>query len=162
MDLESSYEIFDAAIKQALKQYWNMQCYEDLYQECYMKILYVLKHNTYEPVLKLYGYAYKIARNAISTYLYHASKLTTLTSEEFPEIPVTDDFDMNLILDDAATYVMYQFQNIIPKDFTKEDLINLLEVDNPSSLLLTVLKGELIWRIAKPESMELPEEAKIK
>lgn len=153
MDLESSYEIFDAAIKQVLKRYWNMQCYDDLYQECYMKILHVLKYNTYEPVFNLYGYAYKIARNAVSTYLYHDNKLTTLTTEEFPEIPVSADFDLNLTLDDAATYVMNQFKNVIPKEFTKEDLLKLLDGQDPSDLLYTVLKGELIWRLAHPDSM---------
>lgn len=153
MDLESSYEIFDAAIKQVLKKYWNIQCYDDLYQECYMKILHVLKYNTYEPVFNLYGYAYKIARNAVSTYLYHDSKLTTLVSEDFPDIPTTSDFDLNLTLDDAATYVMAQYQNVIPQGFTKEDLLKLLDEPNPTDLLHTVLKGELIWRIARPDSM---------
>lgn len=147
MNLESSYEIFDSAIRQALKNYWGMECYEDLYQECYMKILDVLKNNTYEPVLNLYGYAYKIARNAISTYMYHENKLTTLASEDFPDIPVREDFDSSLIMDEIITQALNKYRNSLPTGFTKQDAMDLLLSDNPKTLSLTVLKGEILWNL---------------
>lgn len=150
MEYENSYEIFDSAIKQALRKYWNYPGYDDLYQECYMKILDVLANNTYDPVLNLYGYAYRIARNAISTYLYHDKKLVTLTNEEFPDIPSHSDFDSNLLLEDALEQTLHQFKTSLPKEFTKQDLLNLLFDDkDPDSLLLTVVKGDLIWRLSK-------------
>lgn len=147
MEPESSYEIFDAAIKQAIKKYWNMEYYEDLYQECYMKILDVLQNNTYEPVFNLYGYAYKIARNTVSTFVYHQKKLVTLTTDEFPDIPVQEDFEFNLILDEAFTQILNKYKDTLPKDFSKKDLHDLLVNDEPSSLLFTVIKGDLIWTL---------------
>ena len=115
-----------------------------------MKILDVLANNTYDPVLNLYGYAYRIARNAISTYLYHDKKLVTLTNEEFPDIPSHSDFDSNLLLEDALEQTLHQFKTSLPKEFTKQDLLNLLFDDkDPDSLLLTVVKGDLIWRLSK-------------
>lgn len=151
MQQESSFEIFDSAIKQALRNYWNYQDWEDLYQECYMKILDVLANNTYEPVFNLYGYAYKIARNTISTYMYHAKKLTTLANEEFPEVPTNADFDGGIILENALTQTLDKFSNVLPKDFTRVNLLNLLVDDvDPNDLLMTVVKGDLIWNIAKP------------
>lgn len=147
MDLESSYEIFDSAIRQALKNYWNIECYDDLYQECYMKILDVLKNNTYEPVYNLYGYAYKIARNTVSTYMYHEKKTTTLASEEFPEIPSNEDFELNILIEEAVTQILDQYKTVLPEGFTKDDMIKLLHSDDPSSLVLTVVKGELIWKL---------------
>lgn len=148
MDKESSYEIFDAAIRQALKKFWNISCYDDLYQECYCKILDVLKNNTYEPIFNLYGYAYKIARNAISTYLYHEKKIVTLSQEEFPEIPVSADMDCQVLLEEAADYLLERYATSIPEGLTQKDIIKLLDDPDPSSLVLTVIKGELIWYIA--------------
>lgn len=147
MNIESSYEIFDAAIRQALKNYWNIGCYEDLYQECYMKILDVLKNNTYEPVFNLYGYAYKIARNAISTYMYHEKKLTTLAVDEFPDVPDYADFDTSLILEEAIDSVLDQYRSTLPEGFGREDAMKLLMEDDPPSLSLTVIKGEILWKV---------------
>lgn len=149
MDIESSYEIFDSAIRQALKNYWNIGCYEDLYQECYMKILDVLKNNTYEPVYNLYGYAYKIARNTISTYMYHEKKTTTLASEDFPDIPVNAEFDLDLLIEEAIIQILDQYKTVLPEGYNKEDMLKLLHSEDPSSLVLTVVKGELLWKIAQ-------------
>ena len=155
MDIESSYEIFDSAIKQALKNYWNIGCYDDLYQECYMKILDVLKNNTYEPVYNLYGYAYKIARNAISTYMYHEKKITTLATDEFPEIPVDEDFDLDIFIDEACIQLLDQYKTVLPSDFTSKDIKELLHKD-PETLTLTVVKGELIWMISRNNRLKTP------
>lgn len=148
MDIESSYEIFDSAIRQALKNYWNINCYDDLYQECYMKILDVLKNNTYEPIFNLYGYAYKIARNTISTYMYHEKKITTLANEEFPDIPSHAEFDIDLLIEEACLQILDQYKTVLPKDFTLNDMIDLLHKEDPPSLTLTVVKGELIWKLS--------------
>lgn len=149
MEFESSYEIFDAAIKQAIKKYWNMSYYDDLYQECYMKILDVLQNSTYEPVYNLYGYAYKIARNAVSTYVYHEKKIVTLTTEDFPDVPDNEDFELSLVLEEAISQILDQYKDLLPKDFTAQNLLDLLEDESPHSLLLTVVKGELIWALSK-------------
>lgn len=150
MEQESSFEIFDSAIRQALKNYWNHQAYEDMYQECYLKILDVLKNNTYEPVYNLYGYAYKIARNAISTYMYHANKVTTLSQDEFPEVAVQEDFDSALILEETLIQTLHKFKNTLPSDFTLDDLKRLIFSDkDPNDLLLQVVKGEVIWELSK-------------
>lgn len=148
MDIESSYEIFDSAIRQALKNYWNIGCYEDLYQECYMKILDVLKNNTYEPVYNLYGYAYKIARNTISTYMYHEKKTTTLVSEEFPEIPSNAEFELDLLIEEAIIQILDQYKTVLPEEFGMNEMLDLLHSEDPSSLVLTVVKGELLWKLA--------------
>lgn len=150
MDNESSYEIFDSAIKQALRKYWNYPAYDDLYQECYMKILDVLKNNTYDPVFNLYGYAYSIARNTISTYLYHAKKLVTLDQEEFPEVPTQEDFESSLVLEETLVQILNKYKNILPNDCTTEDLQKLLFSDEqPTSLLFQVIKGDIIWSLDK-------------
>lgn len=149
MENESSFEIFDSAIRQALRNYWNYPSYDDLYQECYMKILDVLKNNTYEPIYNLYGYAYKIARNTISTYMYHDKKLTTLAQEEFPDVPTQEDFESSLILEEALIQTLNKFKRNLPNDFTIDDLRKIILSDNqPTELLYQVMKGEVIWYIS--------------
>lgn len=150
--MESSYEIFDAAIKQVLRKYWNHPLYDDLYQECYMKILDVLNNNTYDPVYNLYGYAYSIARNAVSSYLYHSNKLTTLSTDDLPQVvslPTNDQNDFSSILQESIIHVMSKYKNILPKDFTVNDAINLLYTQDPDNITLIVLKGSILWYISK-------------
>lgn len=150
--MESSYEIFDAAIKQVLRKYWNHPLYDDLYQECYMKILDVLNNNTYDPVYNLYGYAYSIARNAVSSYLYHSNKLTTLSTDDLPQVvslPTNDQTDFSSILQESIIHVMNKYKNILPKDFTVNDAINLLYTQDPDNITLIVLKGSILWYISK-------------
>lgn len=150
--MESSYEIFDAAIKQVLRKYWNHPLYDDLYQECYMKILDVLNNNTYDPVYNLYGYAYSIARNAVSSYLYHSNKLTTLSTDDLPQVvslPTNDQNDFSSILQESIIHVMSKYKNILPKDFTVNDALNLLYTQDPDNITLIVLKGSILWYISK-------------
>lgn len=150
--MESSYEIFDAAIKQVLRKYWNHPLYDDLYQECYMKILDILNNNTYDPVYNLYGYAYSIARNAVSSYLYHSNKLTTLSTDDLPQVvslPTNDQNDFSSILQESIIHVMSKYKNILPKDFTVNDAINLLYTQDPDNITLIVLKGSILWYISK-------------
>lgn len=150
--MESSYEIFDSAIKQVLRKYWNHPLYDDLYQECYMKILDVLNNNTYDPVYNLYGYAYSIARNAVSSYLYHSNKLTTLSTDDLPQVvslPTNDQTDFSSILQESIIHVMNKYKNILPKDFTVNDAINLLYTQDPDNITLIVLKGSILWYISK-------------
>lgn len=151
--MESSYEIFDSAIRQALSKYWDNPNYDDMYQECYMKILDVLSNNTYDPVYNLYGYAYTIARNAISSFRYHQEKLTTLVEDDLtevlnPESP-SDMRDATIYLDEAVDKVFTRYKNILLPDYKKSKLYDILyDEDEPSSLLLTVVKGELIWELS--------------
>ena len=150
--MESSYEIFDAAIKQVLRKYWNHPLYDDLYQECYMKILDVLNNNTYDPVYNLYGYAYSIARNAVSSYLYHSNKLTTLSTGDLPQVGslrANDQTDFSSILQESIIHVMNKYKNILPKDFTVNDAIKLLYTQDPDNITLIVLKGSILWYISK-------------
>lgn len=148
MENESSFDIFDKAIRHALKNYWNHSHYDDMYQECYMKILDVLKNNTYEPIYNLYGYAYTISRNTISTYMYHHKKDPTPMSDDyFPEIPENLDFTANAVLDEVLEEIITKYKRSLPEDFTKDDLMNLLYTDDISDLTLTVVKGDLIWTL---------------
>ena len=150
--MTSSYEIFDSAIKQALRHYYNHRNYEDMYQECYMKILEVLENNTYNPIYNLYGYAYTIARNTISSYRYHDEKLTTLVAGDLVDIlPIEsgDAIDSDLYLNEALTTILNRYKNILPKGFSIKDLLKLLySEDEPLGLTLTVVKGDLIWEIS--------------
>ena len=70
----SSFDIFDKAIKQVIKKYSGREFYNDLYQECYMKILEMLKNNPYEPIHNLYGYAYRISTTIF--YIFHILPLS--------------------------------------------------------------------------------------
>lgn len=146
IDQGSSFVIFDSAIKRVIYKFRDMNCYEDLYQECYMKILDVLQNNTYDPVFNLYGYAYSIARNAVSSYLYHDKKLVAVDDEVIIQQSDTSiDLNFNLYLDDIVTEVYNQYRNVLgTKD--KNYIRNLLSVD-VNSLLDSVLKGELIWKL---------------
>lgn len=146
IDQGSSFVIFDSAIKRVIYKFRDMNCYEDLYQECYMKILDVLQNNTYDPVFNLYGYAYSIARNAVSSYLYHDKKLIAIEDEIIVQQSDTSiDLNFNLYLEDIVTEVYDQYSNVLGtkgKDYVR----NLLSVD-VNSLLDSVLKGELIWKL---------------
>jgi DNA-directed RNA polymerase specialized sigma24 family protein len=146
IDLCSSFSIFDSAIKRVIFRYRDMGCYDDLYQECYMKILDVLQNNTYDPVYNLYGYAYSIARNAVSSFLYHNKKLVAIDDEIIVQQSDSSvDLDFNLYLDEAVDSVYLQYENIL--GFRDRTYIrNLLSVD-VNSLLDSVLKGELIWKL---------------
>lgn len=148
--MQSSYEIFDSAIKQALKNYYNHSDYNDMYQECYMKILEVLENNTYDPVYNLYGYAYIIARNTISSYRYHSDKLTTLVAGDLPEIVPIDsgiDVETSAFIVEVIDVVFNKYQNVLPDGYKKEDLVNLLYGGLPDTLLFTVVKGDLVWTL---------------
>lgn len=146
IDTGSSYVIFDSAIKRVIYKFRDMNCYDDLYQECYMKILDVLQNNTYDPVYNLYGYAYSIARNAVSSYLYHDKKLIAIEDEVIlQQSDSSVDLNFNLYLEDIVNEVYEQYKNILgTRD--KSYIVNLLSVD-VNSLLDSVLKGELIWKL---------------
>lgn len=148
--MESSFDIFDSAIKQALKNYYTNQDYDDMYQECYMKILEVLKNNTYDPVYNLYGYAYTIARNTISSFRYHSDKLTTLVEGDLPEILQVNsgvDLSEDYNIKDSAEQACIKYKNVLPDGFTVEDALNLLYNEDPTKLVLIVLKGEILWML---------------
>lgn len=149
----SSYEIFDKAIKMVIKKYQGRPFYEDLYQDCYMKILEVLHNNEYEPILNLFGYAYRIARNQVSYYLYHKNKLTTVKDDSlFEGILSNDDpvgFDYEL--EELALEVIEQFNNVLVADFSPEDLYQLVQTDDADipHLKHRVIKGEFLWRLSR-------------
>lgn len=150
--MQSSYEIFDAAIKQALKKFYNDPRYEDLYQECYMKILEVLNTSTYDPVYNLYGYAYKIARNAISSYIYHNEKLVTLVEDDLPQIwdkPSDSNPESDLFIKETALDILNKYSNVLPSTFTYKDVIDLLGYEDSSNLVLVVVKGDFAWTLSK-------------
>lgn len=150
--MESSFEIFDAAIRQALKKYYNHTHYDDMYQECYLKILEVLSNNTYDPVYNLYGYAYTIARNTISSYRYHNEKLTTLAEDDLVAVwdpPSGEDISSNIYIKEAAEEVLNRFKSLLPDNFTAQNIIDLLSTESdPDSLVLTVVKGDYVWTLS--------------
>lgn len=149
----SSYEIFDKAIKMVIKKYSGRQFYDDLYQECYMKILEVLKTNSYEPILNLFGYAYRIARNQVSYYLYHKKKLTTVKDDSIFELTMYDNtrIDFDCELQETAKEVIKQFANVIDEPFTEENLLDLIYTNDSEipELKYKVIKGEFLWRVSK-------------
>ena len=150
-DLTSSYDIFNGAITQALRKYWGHPEYEDMYQECYMKILDVLHNNTYDPVYNLFGYAYTIARNTISSYMYHYSKDTTLAEDDLTaiwDIPAPIDISSEVHIKEALELTLSQFKNVLPKDFNEEKLLDLVYKEDPTDLPLLLAKGALIWTLA--------------
>lgn len=151
--MESSFEIFDDAIRRALSKYYNNPNYDDMYQECYMKILEVLSNNTYDPVYNLYGYAYTIARNTISSFLYHDSKLTTLSEDDLSQVwdlPCASEAESTANIHEASEKVISIYKPLLPEGFSSKDLFDLLEKEDPDTLVLTVVKGEFIWLISKP------------
>lgn len=149
----SSYEIFDKAIKMVIKKYSGRPFYDDLYQECYMKILEVLKNNTYEPILNLFGYAYKIARNQVTQYLYHKKKLTTLKDDSLFEGILSNDEPMEFQseLEELASEVIHQFSNLLTVDFSPSDLFMLVHTEDSEidDLKYRIIKGEFLWRVSR-------------
>ena len=149
----SSYEIFDKAIKMVIKKYSGRPFYDDLYQDCYMKILEVLKNNSYEPILNLFGYAYRIARNQVTHYLYHKNKLTTLKDDAlFDSISSNDDpMEFNCELEEIALDVIEQFSNVLTPEFTPNDLLKLIYMKDSeiSHLKYRIIKGEFLWRVSR-------------
>lgn len=149
----SSYEIFDKAIKMVIRKYQGRPFYDDLYQDCYCKILEVLKNNQYEPILNLFGYAYKIARNQVSYYLYHKKKLTTIKDDIIFENIISDDYtlEFNSEMLELATEVLKQFSNVLEIDFCEDDLLELIHKDDADIPLLKyrIIKGEFLWRISR-------------
>ena len=149
----SSYEIFDKAIKMVIKKYAGKPFYEDLYQDAYMKILEVLKDNSYEPILNLFGYAYRIARNQVSYYLYHKKKLTTVKDDELFENTLYDNtqIDFNYELQELAKEVLLQFNNVRDTNFTEDDLLELIHKEDSEipKLKYRIIKGEFLWRVSR-------------
>ena len=149
----SSYEIFDKAIKMVIKKYAGKPFYEDLYQDCFCKILEVLKYNTYDPILNLFGYAYKIARNQVSYYLYHKKKLTTIKDDSlFENTLYTDErIEFNYEMVELASEIIKQFSNIIDDGFDESDLLELIHRDDSDipKLKYRIIKGEFLWRVSR-------------
>lgn len=149
----SSYEIFDKAIKMVIKKYKGRPFYDDLFQECYLKILEVLHDNQYEPILNLFGYAYKIARNQVSQYLYHKKKLTTLKDDSLFEGIISNDepIEFQYELEELALEVIHQFDNLLSIDFSPSDLFTLVHTEDCDiqSLVHRVIKGEFLWRVSR-------------
>lgn len=150
---ESSYEIFDKAIKMVIKKYKGRPFYDDLFQECYLKILEVLKNNSYEPILNLFGYAYKIARNQVSYYLYHRKKLTTVKDDSIFELTLYENtrVDFDYEMREIAKEVIAQFKNVIDEPFNEENLLDLIYQDDSQihKLKYRIIKGEFLWRVSK-------------
>jgi RNA polymerase sigma factor (sigma-70 family) len=149
----SSYEIFDKAIKMVIAKYRGRPFYDDLYQDAYCKIMEVLKNNQYEPILNLFGYAYRIARNQVSYYMYHKKKLTTIKDDMIFENIIADDYAMDFTpeLMELASEIIKQFDNVLEVDFTEEDLLELIHKDDAdiSSLKYRIIKGEFLWRVSR-------------
>lgn len=149
----SSYEIFDKAIRMVIAKYRGRPFYDDLYQECYAKILEVLRNNQYEPILNLFGYAYRIARNQVSYYLYHKKKLTTIKDEVVFENITSNDYatDFSSELLELAAEILKQFENVLEVDFTEDDLLELIHKDDNDipQLKYRIIKGEFLWRVSK-------------
>lgn len=154
----SSYEIFDKAIKMVIRKYKGRPFYDDLYQDCYLKILEVLKNNPYEPILNLFGYAYRIARNQVSYYLYHKKKLTTVKDDSlFENILATDtNIELDYELKEMAAEVVFQFSNVLEDNFSEDDLLELLHKDESDipKLKHRILKGAFLWRLSRKQNYE--------
>ena len=150
----SSFDIFDKAIKQVIKKYSGREFYNDLYQECYMKILEMLKNNPYEPIHNLYGYAYRISRNQVTYYLYHNKKLVTVKEEDYSMFEAITDVgemrpDTSVIMDELATNIIKRFNNVLPEDFDVDALMNIVYTDdrNIDDLKYRVIKGAFLWDV---------------
>ena len=148
-----SFEIFDSAIKRALYKFRDMNCYEDMYQECYMKILDILHNNPYDPIYNLYGYAYSIARNTITQYLYHYKKLVPV-EDELLEVQLTTDidFESSLFIEECIYLLMKQYKDVLG-DRTLDYIMGLLSSET-TNLIDTVIKGELLWMISNNKDRE--------
>ena len=149
----SSYDIFDSAINKAIYKYRDMNCYEDIYQECYCKILDVLKNNTYDPIYNLYGYAYSIARNTATQYIYHHKKLVPVEDEVLnAQLDDNIDFELDIFIEQCINDLMIQYKDVLG-DRTLEYIKFLLHTE-VSNLVDTVLKGELIWMLESYHNRE--------
>ena len=153
---ESSFDIIDKAIKSIIFKYRYKDFYWDLYQECYCKVLEMLKNNTYNPIMNLYGYAYTISRNQTTYYMYHnhnANRITTLKDDNlFNLVESSEELTTSKIeFIELAEEVIGQYWNVLDKTFMPEDLLNLLYKDDSeiSELKYRILKGELLWKISK-------------
>lgn len=155
--MENSYEIFDSAIRQLLSHYtFSEDLYLDIYQDCYCAILDILKHNTYDPVMNLYGYAYCIARNQLTKFLYHKNKLVTLASEEneaiFSAIPDNNiQFESDLEINNLAENVLLRFNHLFNTNITPAELLILIKTPDKDivSQKLSLLKGDFLWRLTQ-------------
>lgn len=152
----SSFDIINKAIKSIIFKYKNKDFYDDLYQECYCKVLEMLKNSAYNPIMNLYGYAYTISRNQVTYYMYHnhnINKVTTLKDDTlFDSIKSSEELIIsNIEYIDFADEIIKQYSNVIDKKFTPEDLLALLykEDNEISELKYRILKGELLWKISK-------------
>ena len=149
----SSYEIFDKAIRMVIAKYKGRNFYEDLYQDCYTKILEVLRDNEYEPILNLFGYAYRIARNQVTYYLYHKKKLTTVKDEIIFEGIQSDDYSSEFTaeLNELAAEVIKQFSNVLEPEFSEANLLTLIHTDDNDipELRHRIIKGEFLWRVSR-------------
>ena len=149
----SSYEIFDKAIRMVIAKYKGRNFYEDLYQDCYTKILEVLRDNEYEPILNLFGYAYRIARNQVTYYLYHKKKLTTVKDEIIFEGIQSDDYSSEFTaeLNELAAEVIKQFSNVLEPEFSEINLLTLIHTDDNDipELKHRIIKGEFLWRVSR-------------
>lgn len=149
----SSFDIFDSAINKVLFKYKDMSCYEDLYQECYCKILDVLQNSTYDPIYNLYGYAYSIARNTVTQYLYHWKKLVP-TDDEVISAQLDDivDYELDIFIEQCVRDLMVQYRDVLgDRTF---DYIRGLLYEEDSDLVDTVLKGELVWMLESYHNRE--------
>lgn len=117
-----------------------------------MKILEVLKDNTYDPVYNLYGYAYTIARNAISSFRYHQEKLTTIVEDDLVEVfnPAagSDITEADIYLNEALNVVFERYKNLLKPKYKVEDLVDILYEEDSPNIVLTVVKGDLIWELS--------------
>lgn len=149
--MHSAHDIFDSAIRQALRKYYGHRDYEDMYQECYMKILSVLEKHTYDPVYNLYGYAYSISRNAINMYLYHSDKLTTLREGDLVDIVPLNvsgecvTYEVELLL--MAEFILDKYKGVLPEGFNIDDMMSLIYGEEPSCIVLSAVKGDFIWHL---------------
>lgn len=152
----SSFDIIDKAIKKIISKYRGKNFYEDLYQECYCKVLEMLKNNAYNPIMNLYGYAYTISRNQVSYYMYHnhnSDKVITLKDDSTFELLESSEelVTSNIEYTELANEILNQYSNVIDATFKSEDLLNLLykEDNEIAELKYRILKGELLWKISK-------------
>lgn len=152
----SSFDIIDKAIKSIIFKYKGKDFYEDLYQECYCKVLEMLKNNAYNPIMNLYGYAYTISRNQLTYYMYHnhnVNKVTTLKDDKlFDSIESSEELVVsNISFIEFAEEIINQYSNVLDSNFTADMLLNLLYKDDSEipELKHRILKGELLWKISK-------------